>query len=225
MAEALSSTDFGGTLAPKLRQRLGFLYDRSKRGLPGTPCRLPGCDGWVEREVRTGRPRWFHDESLCLKRFRRRREALDAAVAELADQLRSSTLTARERYAVRSQLTWLLNVRATYPAIGDWGLGASGDLTAGMDPEEVATLALAADSDRGTQCLACNGTGAQSMRQAALAAIRSYAGALNEVAELLRREKRHAEDAGTEVPDPVTILEREGNRMRDVLKRAPTSRY
>lgn len=224
MPKEPTGTDFGATLPTKLRKRLGFLYDRSDRGFPGTPCRLPGCPGWVEREVRTGRPRWFHDESRCLKEFRRRREALDAVVTELADQLRSNGLTARQTYAVRSQLTWLLNVRATYPGLGDWGLGAPGDLTAGLSPEEVATLALAANSDHGSMCLACNGAGTQSMRQAAVAAVRSYAGALNEVAELLRREKRRAEDAGTEVPDPVTILEREGNRMRDILNRAPTSR-
>lgn len=221
MQENPTGLEFGASLPSRLRRRLGFLYEGSEHGEPTTPCRLPGCPGQVEREVRTGRPRWFHDVPKCTKEFRRRREALDEAITELIAQLRSGELTARDNHAVRSQLTWLRNVRATYPAPGDWNLGWSDEPTEGLDLTEVAALGFATHRSTDGHCRTCGGTGALSMRAASIAAVRSYRGALDEVAELLRRHQKAGGSTSSSIPDALAIISREVERVSDLLERMP----
>lgn len=105
----------------KLVASLNFLAHPSNPDGTRIPCRLPDCHNGVERFREGGRHRWFHSRN-CADEFRRRRRALDAACERLASLIGDGGLPSREAQALRGELSWLLNVRATYPLPGESGL-------------------------------------------------------------------------------------------------------
>lgn len=105
----------------KLVASLNFLAHPSNPEGTQIPCRLPDCKHLVERFREGGQHRWFHSRS-CADEFRRRRRALDAACERLASLIGEGGLPSREAQALRGELSWLLNVRATYPLPGESGL-------------------------------------------------------------------------------------------------------
>lgn len=164
-----------------VRRNLGFLTEDSVGASPTIPCRLPTCAIRFERERRGGRPKWFHSRK-CAIDFRRRRRALDAAIIELVSALRSGALGVREARDFRGELTWLLNVRATYPHPGEWSLERPTRLHS--EPDDFSLLAVLADPDYHS-CDDCLGTGFRSLRAQSFANMKRYLMILPDIMELM----------------------------------------
>ncbi|GAA3682125.1 hypothetical protein GCM10022237_46130 [Nocardioides ginsengisoli] len=74
-------------------------------------CRLPECTERITRETRKGRARWFCTDEHRLE-YRFRGEALDRAIAELGQNLQSTTR--REARLREGVVNWLLELRQQY---------------------------------------------------------------------------------------------------------------
>jgi hypothetical protein len=145
-------------LSLRRSKQLGFLWNEKKR-IPEAPCRRPGCSEVVNPRKGRGRTKWFHDAE-CAKLARRRRRALDEAVADLAESYYRPGTTWRERSSIAWEAMWLMGVRAGY---------ASDDDAVGLVParreaidrlrDELAGMTKRRPRTPSDRCPTCRGTG------------------------------------------------------------------
>lgn len=147
-------------LAPRTARRLEFLRPSNERASAAVPCRLPECSEYAKRRGGQGRSAWFHDPK-CAHIARRRRRAIDDALAELASAYFREGATERVRTPLAWNAKWLMGVRLMYETPDGDSENAT-SLSIGQR-DAVARLAEAVDGRVARKvkhaCPTCGGTG------------------------------------------------------------------